>query len=104
MWIILKCLLNLSQYCFYFMFWFFGHKACRLFAPQSGTEPTPPVLESAIVTTGPPGKTQEAGLLTESDGNWECHALSNPLPLNIMAWGGVQGTEAARQDSNVFSC
>ena len=27
------------------MFWFFGHEACGILAPQLGTEPTPPALE-----------------------------------------------------------
>ena len=32
------------------------HVACRTVAPPSGTESTSPVLESGILTTGPPGK------------------------------------------------
>ena len=38
----LKSLLNLLQYRFCFMFWFFGPKACEILAPQPGTEPAPP--------------------------------------------------------------
>ena len=34
----LESLLNLLQYCFCFVFWFFGHKACEILAPTSGTE------------------------------------------------------------------
>ena len=30
---ILKSLLNLLPHCFYFMFWFFGHKACAILTP-----------------------------------------------------------------------
>ena len=37
-------------------FGFFCHKACELFAPQPGIEPTPPTLEVELLTTGPPGK------------------------------------------------
>ena len=37
------------------MFWFFGHEACGILAPQLGTEPTPPALEGEDSTTGPPG-------------------------------------------------
>ena len=104
MWILFKVFIEF-EYCFYFrLFFFFGHKACRIFALPSGTKPTPSALEREIVTTGSPRKSQGAGLLTESDGSRECQPLSNPLPLHIMAWGGVQGTEAARQDSHVFSC
>ena len=44
------------QYCFYFMFWFFGHEACGILAPRLGIEPTLPALEGEISTTGPPGK------------------------------------------------
>ena len=53
----LKSLLNLLQYCFCFMFFgFFGHKACRILAPQPGIESAPPALEGEVLTTGPPGK------------------------------------------------
>ena len=51
-----KSLLNLLQYCFCFMFWFFGHEACGIFAPQPGIEPTPPALEGEVLTARPPGK------------------------------------------------
>ena len=33
MWTIFKSLLNLLQYCFCIMFWFFGRKACGILAP-----------------------------------------------------------------------
>ena len=36
MWTIFKCLLDLSQYYFCFMFWFFGCKACGVLAPRPG--------------------------------------------------------------------
>ena len=52
----LKSLLNLLQYCFYFMFWLFGHQACGILAPRPGIEPSPPALEGEVLTTGPPGK------------------------------------------------
>ena len=59
MWIIfLKSLLNLLQYCFHFMFWFFGREACGIRVPQPGIEPAPPVWEVEVLTTGPPGKSQ----------------------------------------------
>ena len=56
MWTIFKVLLNLLQYCFCFMFWFFGHKVCGIWAPRPGMEPAPPALEGEALTTGPPGK------------------------------------------------
>ena len=37
------------------MFWFFGHKACGISAPQPGIEPAPPALEGKVLTTEPPG-------------------------------------------------
>ena len=38
------------------MFWVFGRKACRILVPRPGIEPTPPALESKVLTTGLPGK------------------------------------------------
>ena len=52
----LKSLLNLLQYCFCSMFWFFGHEACGILAPQPGIKPASPALEGEVLTTGPPGK------------------------------------------------
>ena len=37
-----KTLLNLLQYYFNFMFWFFGREACGILTPWSGIKPTPP--------------------------------------------------------------
>ena len=58
---ILKSLLNLLQYyfwfwCFFLMFWFFGHKTYGISVSRPGIEPTPPALEGKILITGPPGK------------------------------------------------
>ena len=52
----LKSLLNLLQYCFCFLFWFFGPKACGILAPWPGIKPVPPELEGKVLTTGPPGE------------------------------------------------
>ena len=52
----LESLLNLSQYCFCFTFYFFGHKAPGILAPQPGIEPMSPALEGKFLTTGPPEK------------------------------------------------
>ena len=38
------------------MFWFFGHEACEILAPQ----PALPALEGEMLTTGPPRKPLEA--------------------------------------------
>ena len=38
----------MSQYCFCFMFWFFGQEACDLLAPQPGIKPVPPALEGRL--------------------------------------------------------
>ena len=50
----LKSSLNLLQYCFCCMLWFFGHTACRVLAPQPGIELSPFTLEGNVLTTGPP--------------------------------------------------
>ena len=42
--IFFKSLLSFLQYCFCFMFWFFGHKVCEI-------EPAPPALEGEVLTT-----------------------------------------------------
>ena len=52
----LKSLLNFLQYCFCFMFWFFGPEACGILAPRPGIGPAPPTLEGEVLTTGPLGK------------------------------------------------
>ena len=44
------------------MFWFFGHEACGILAPQPGIEPTPPALEGEVLTSGLPGKPLERSL------------------------------------------
>ena len=54
----LKSLLNLLQYCFCFMFWFFGREACEILAPRPGIEPAPSTLEGKVLTTGPPWKSR----------------------------------------------
>ena len=53
---VFKPLLNLLQYCFCYMFWFFGREARGILAPWPGIKPAPPALEGKILTTGPPGK------------------------------------------------
>ena len=50
MWTILKVFINLLQYCFCFIFWFFGREAYGILAPQLGVESEPPALESILLT------------------------------------------------------
>ena len=38
------------------MFWFFGHEACGILAPQPGIEPAHTALEGEVLTTELPGK------------------------------------------------
>ena len=47
---------NLLPYCFYFMFWFSGCKACGILVPLPGIEPASPVVERKVLTTVPLGK------------------------------------------------
>ena len=39
-----------------FLFWFFGHDACGIFAPWPGIEPSFPALLGKVLSTRPPGK------------------------------------------------
>ena len=59
MWTICKALMNLLQYCFYFVFchcfFFFGPEACGTPASRPEIEPAPFALEGELLTTGPPG-------------------------------------------------
>ena len=48
------------------MFWFFGHEACGILAPQPGTELARPALEGEVLTIGPPGKSEILQILK----NW----------------------------------
>ena len=47
----LKSLLYLLQYCFYFMFWIFGHKAYGTLVPQPGIKPPSLALGGEVLTT-----------------------------------------------------
>ena len=56
MWTIFKVFIEFLQYCFCFLFWFFGCEACGILAPPPGIEPTSTALEGEVLTTGPLGK------------------------------------------------
>ena len=83
--------MNLLQYIFCFMFWFFGREACGILAPRPRIEPAPPALEGEVCTTGPPGKSQrefififscnlEAVLMSEHRVHWKrSHDPSIPI-------------------------
>ena len=53
----LKSLLNLLQYCLFYVL-FFGHEAYGTLTPPPEIEFTHPALEGQVLTTGPPGKSQ----------------------------------------------
>jgi len=44
------------QYCFCFMFSYFGHEASGILPPWPELEFTSPALEGEVLTTGQPGK------------------------------------------------
>ena len=52
-----KSLLNLLQYCFFFMFCFFGQESCGILVPRPGIKLASPALGGEVLTPGPPGKT-----------------------------------------------
>ena len=57
MWTILKIFTESVTILFlFYVFGFFGPKACGILAHQPGMEPEPPSLEGEVLTSGPPGK------------------------------------------------
>ena len=80
----LKSLLNLLQYCFCFMFWFFGHKACGILAPRPEIEPTPSAPEGEVLTTGPPGKSLHGVINFNS--RWKILSSTNKHWSILKAW------------------
>ena len=56
MWIILKAFIEfVTILLLFYVFWFFGHKACGISAPQAGIEPALPALESKVLALGHQG-------------------------------------------------
>ena len=51
-----KSELNLLQYCFWFMFWFFVCKACGILTARQRIEPAPPSVEGKVLSTELPVK------------------------------------------------
>ena len=66
---------SLSQYCYCFMFWLFGSKACGSLAPRTGIKPAPPALEGEVLATGQPGRFPES-ILCFRKGIWTSLATS----------------------------
>ena len=46
------------------MFWFFGHKACGILAPQPGIEPVLPAFEGKVFNHWTAREVLESALLT----------------------------------------
>ena len=64
MWTILKVFIEFATaLLLFYVFWFFGPKACDTLAPQPGIEPSPSVLEGEIINTGPAEKYPSTSLL-----------------------------------------
>ena len=60
MWTIFKVFIEYVTTMPLFMFWFFGLESCGISFLRSGIEPAPPALEGQVLTTGPPGESQQA--------------------------------------------
>ena len=97
MWIILKSLLNLLQYCFCLIFWFCGHKSHGILVPQQGIEPTPPALEGEVNhwTTRDIGPRQKPLFLPCPPGITLCGGSQPPHHKDPEAtiWSGPWGKE-----------
>ena len=80
MWIILKLLLNLLQYFFCLMFWFFGCKACEILGlPGGSVVKNPPAIRDM-------GSIPELG---RSPGEGNGNPLQYPClgnPMDRQAW------------------
>ena len=61
-WTIFKVFTEFATILFPFMFWFFGHKACAILAPEPEMESMSVALGSKVLTTGPSGKSFWSGL------------------------------------------
>lgn len=46
-----------------FLFWCFGHEACGIFAARPRIEDTLPALKGQVLTTEPPGRSQEGSFV-----------------------------------------
>ena len=75
---ILKSLLNLLQYCFCFLFWFFGREARGILASQPGIKPEPPAWEVQSLNHWTASKVPAQDFVGVSD-DWERdRALQRP--------------------------
>ena len=74
MWTILKVFIEfVTIFCFCFMFWFFGHKACGILAPWPGIEPAPPTVKGEVLISGPPGKSPWESVFLVILSSWYLH-------------------------------
>ena len=65
MWTVFKVFIEfVTILLLFYVLVFFGHNACEILAPQPGIEPTSPVMEGEVLTTGPPGKSLSLGFGT----------------------------------------
>ena len=65
---------------FSFGWCFFGHAASGILVPGPGIKPTPPASEGAVLTTGPPGKSQHLPALLSN--HWSFVLLVLPWWLS----------------------
>ena len=94
-----KSLLNLLQYCFCFMFWYFGHEACGILAPPPWISDPPPALEGEVLTTGLPGKvkvTQSCPTLCDPMD----HTINGILQARILEWVAFPFSRESSQPRN----
>ena len=77
----LKFLLNVWQYSFCFVFWFFGYKAWGILVPQGGIEPAPSALEGEVLATGPPEKSPSPVKVRWGHSSFKAWDVLSPPPL-----------------------
>ena len=86
MWTILKSLLNVLQYCFCLLFWFFGREVCGVLAVWPGIEPEPHALKDEVLTTGLPGKPHFVAYFLPNSSSLFLYPFAAPLhfPLPLV--------------------
>ena len=76
-----KSLLNLLQYYFSFLFFFFfGLQACGVLAPEPGIEPSP-LHWKVVLTFGPPGTSLPSNYLPRKWSEFSHMTLDTPVNL-----------------------
>ena len=83
---------NSLQYCFCFIFWFFGCKVCGSLAPRTGIKPVPLTLEGEVSTTGLPGKSQSIVCLRATKLQYFGHVMRRTdSPEKTLMLGKIEG-------------